>query len=247
MPPPALDPAKERLRNQLDDMTDEEIDEYCRGRKIGKYAEEEGSVEGPSPEKPTGEATVETQGKPPEGSVHEDGSKPDDKYARAGGKEKHTMELGEIGHKLKGLEAQVETLKTELAEERGKRVDAERYAALADRRQHYSFDLDEEVKRCKYEKMSVDQFKEHVKVIETNYRWIPVGESLALHGPGIDAATARATGVPPGEAEKYAKERSDSDKALNIALARAAKGGEKVDYGAILAEVKSKDGEPATT
>jgi len=227
-----------KLKDQMDAMSDQDIEDYVRGRKIGKYAEE-GTVQDAKPEQPTSEGTVEEQGKTPaEGSAAADDSHPEPK------KEDYAMgdTYGKAGHDIQDLQGKVESLEKQVDDERQKRVDAERYAALNDRRQHYCLDVDKEMERCKYGKMDGDQFSEHLQVIEDNYRRIPVGESLAVHGAGIDAMAARANapGVnTEGEAAKYAKE--DSAEAIRICVAEAADG-KTPDFDAVLADLQKKRG-----
>lgn len=235
-----------KLKEQMDAMSDDAMEEYVRARKIGKYAAEEGSVEDAAPETPTDNATVENEpSSPGKGSVEEQGDD-SEQYAK---KERTAMSYDEVGHKLKDLEGQVATLTEQLGVERGKRVDAERYAALVDRRVHFALELDEEMERCCYAKMKDEQFTEHLKVIDEHYRRIPIGEQLPLHGRGIDAAASLAD-VPGGQRADYAKQhaaqRTASDKALQTSLSKAARG-EDVDYNTELAAATEGNHQPATT
>lgn len=90
------------------------------------------------------------------------------------------------------LQQQLESQKNELAamrkqldEERAIRVNAERYSQLVQLRQCYAFDLDKEVERCRYSRMTEDQFRDHLEVIRENYQRIPVGERLPPLGSAL--------------------------------------------------------------
>lgn len=90
------------------------------------------------------------------------------------------------------LQQQIEAQKNELAalrkqleEERAVRINAERYSQLVQLRQFYAFDLDKEAQRCRYSRMTDEQFRDHLEVIRENYQRIPVGERLPPLGPSV--------------------------------------------------------------
>ena len=124
--------------------------------------------------------------------------------------------------KYSRLSSQVAQLKRELEvergrieEERSRRVNTERYAALADCRRTRLFDLDSEFELVRYGRMSDEQFSAHIDRITANYREIPIDLSI----PTFDLPARLAATRPGGKAakEKYSKEVSD--KALAIAKA----------------------------
>lgn len=128
---------------------------------------------------------------------------------------------------------QLAALRTELDAERGHRVNAERYAKLYELRQLHSFDLDAEIKRAKYGKMGNEQFADHCKLIEENYRPIPVGAPmLPAWTPGADAAAANQSA---GAKEKYGRDLSD--RALKLCERRAI-AGKAADYNEVLEQLR---------
>jgi len=233
------DEAKKKLKDAMDAMSDEELEDYVRVRKIGRYAVEgsaDDETSGTPPSTGSAEVQTETLGT---GTVEEQ-----KQYSKNQEDNIMAAKLGQKGHQLQGMQAQIATLQQELDTERGKRVDAERYALLSERRQHHAFDLDEAVERCRYGKMNDEQFKYKLEDIDTNYRKIPIGEQLPTHGRGIDAATRRAT-QPAEGVEKYAKQ--DSEKATKMCLDAASRG-EKLSFEAALDSVReSRNGETVKT
>ena len=191
-----------KLRNAMDEMDDDAFDDYCKGRKSRKKSyQAEGSADAKAEEKP-GDASVEnSEGEGPgEPSAEDPEANPAaSKYAKAGKEKENRMaeQYGEMGHKVQDLEGQVEHLQKAVEVERSARVNAERYSKLADRRQHFALDLDKEVERCDYTKMSPEQFAEHIECIEANYKRIPVGEGLPTHTEGAAMAAAAATRPRP--------------------------------------------------
>ncbi len=217
-----------KLKEAMDAMSDDEIEDYVKRRKIGRYAVE-GTAVGESPEVPANTGTVDTTAKSlSEGTADETNEKEEDVMA--------DKKYGQQGHVVKGLEGRVEKLQQDLDVERGKRVDAERYALLSERRVHFAFDLDDQQEKCCYAKMSADQFADKLSDIEANYRRIPVGEQLPTHGSGVDRAASAVTRSADVETAKYAKQ--DTDKAVDICMAAAARD-EKVDYKEVLDKVRA--------
>jgi len=80
----------------------------------------------------------------------------------------------------RAIVAEIERLQRELDAERAERINAQRNATLVALRQQYAFDLTREMERCRWPKMTDEQFQEHVECIRENYRRIPVGERLPV-------------------------------------------------------------------
>jgi hypothetical protein len=108
-------------------------------------------------------------------------------------------------------------------------VDTERYAKIRELRTRFSFDDKAEFQRCRYSKMSADQFAEQCAAIETNYRPIPVDQML----PVDDAALAFVSDRPGGAMARERYNKQLSDRARHIAEVRASRG-EPADYEEIL-------------
>ena len=140
-------------------------------------------------------------------------------FGAAYGREAHQDDVDRERYHL--LQQQVERQNTELEslrrmldEERSTRINAERYSRLVELRQHYAFDLNKEIERCKCSRMSDQQFADHVQVIRENYRRIPIGERLPPLPPAEDPfAEPR---------EKYTAE--DGRKAREIVMAARERG-----------------------
>jgi len=132
------------------------------------------------------------------------------------------------------LRNELKTVRGQLHVEQGKRINTERYAALAERRRTHLFDLDAEFERVKYGRVSDEQFAAHLEVIDANYREIP----LDMIVPTFDDAAAMSRARPGAAAnrERYSKEASD--KAMRICKAKL-KAGERVSYEEVLEQVVS--------
>jgi hypothetical protein len=222
---------KEKNSKCADDMSDDELEEYVRARKIGRYATEGTAADA---EAPSGSGTVDTQAaRPTDGSAEEQYEKDEQEDDDVSKKEQY----GETGHRLKDLEAEVAKLKKEVETERALRINAERYSKLADRRQHFVLNLDKEKERCRYGRMSDEQFDDHLQTIEDNYQRIPVGETLSLHGRGVDAAVMAS--MPHSEAEKLRYSKEDSAEAVKLCVDKAGSG-EGLSFEAALAEVQAR-------
>ncbi|MCP4535783.1 MAG: hypothetical protein GY832_01390 [Chloroflexi bacterium] len=212
----------------LDEMEDDEFEKYAisrKSRRRKKYAAE-GSAESANAHTP-GEASVEPADPGPkgEGSVGNDDGEAASSYQTASPPEKFSKDKAESIR----LQSQVDQLSRQLRDEEGRRVDAERYSALQDRRQHYAFDLEAEVERCRYSRMTGDQFRDHCQCIEDNYGRIPVGASLPTHVAG--SAQAAAGSQSELAREKYSKELSC--KAFEVCQ-EAAISGKPLDYETVL-------------
>lgn len=237
-------PAKKKNYAACDELDDDEFEEYSRQRqrrrKGGKisYAAD-GDVDGENAEKPT-EASVEPADPGPkgEGSNDDTDGEAAGEYQKATPPKKFARREADQKVELYQLQDQLTEVRKQLDVERGARVDAERYSSLAERRQYYVFELDDEVERCKYSKMSDEQFNDHLGVIETNYRPGPYGHSLPTHTNGTAEAAANAPDRPGSgvHREKYNAEHSDRARTICEAKATA---GEEVDYAAVLASLQA--------
>jgi len=133
----------------------------------------------------------------------------------------------QLEQELRSVRPELERVRRELEAERNLRRNAERFAKLCELREQYSFDLEKEMKRCAAEKMSDEQFAEHVELIRENYQKIPVATSLPwLYAPSQQGANA----------ERFEKEIHD--KARKICEAKAIRG-EQVDYAEVVQQLKS--------
>jgi hypothetical protein len=224
-PPPPSDPAggppeapdadaeKERLSRSryaaMDEIGDEEFEEYARsrrGRKRRRYAADEDDDDF------DGDMDVDPE---PDDEPADPPPKPREAYRRDG--------------EVLALRRELDQVKQRLDGERSARVEAERYSLLAERRQMYAFDLEEETERCKYGKMNDDQFADHLRVIEQNYKQIPLGAQLPTFTPQAQrAADTAPTRIGGGAArEHYSKESSDQARAW---CERRALAGKPHDY-----------------
>jgi hypothetical protein len=134
------------------------------------------------------------------------------------------VKYSRLAAELEKVRLQAKQALTVAEQEREKRVNLERYQLLSDKRQVRVFDLAEEHERCKYGRMSDEQFTRHLGLIDANYREIPLDATLptpALHRPAA------------GKREQYSREVVD--KAVRIGLRRQAKG-EQVDFETLLEE-----------
>ena len=128
---------------------------------------------------------------------------------------------------LERQRTELEKLRRDVEAERAARVNAERYSQLVQLRQFYAFDLEKEVERCRYSRMTDEQFRDHIAVIRENYRRIPVGERLPPLGPAMELEESR---------EKYSEDVRR--RALEIAK-RKKELGEPCEYEEILEAVKA--------
>ncbi len=83
-----------------------------------------------------------------------------------------------LQQQLESQKSELANLRKQLEEERAIRINAERYSQLVQLRQSYAFNLEKEMERCRYSRMSDEQFRDHLEVIRENYQRIPVGERL---------------------------------------------------------------------
>ena len=144
------------------------------------------------------------------------------------GKTGDVAKFSKMQSELADVKRRLEAAEKLTAKEAEKRVDAERYSALREKRFHYAFDLDKEVERCRYGKMNQAQFGEHLEAIDANYRPIPDGEVF------VAADAGHSNPERPGVKERYSREHRD--RALQIAERKAIKG-EDVDYLEVLEQV----------
>lgn len=132
-----------------------------------------------------------------------------------------------LQQQLERQRTELEKLRQDVEAERAARVNAERYSQLVQLRQVYAFDLDKELERCRYSRMTDEQFKDHLAIIRENYRRIPVGERLPPLGAAVELDEAR---------EQYSEEVRR--RALEIAKRKKA-AGEEVSYEEVLEAVKA--------
>lgn len=107
----------------------------------------------------------------------------------------------ELIDEMKGLKSRIKELEKAFDWTTEKVVSAERYSRLHDLRSRYLFDEEEERERCRYFKMSDEQFEKRICEIQTNYRRVPTGIEVP---PGL-------VGAAPSDAERpgavqYSKE-----------------------------------------
>lgn len=124
--------------------------------------------------------------------------------------------------------AEIETLRKQIEDERADRINAERYSQLMALRNVYAFDLDKEADRCRYSKMSDEQFRDHLTLVRENYRRIPVGERLPPLGRAVDQEEP----TERYSAEVRAKAREEAIRRRNS--------GQDVDFSALLEELSRK-------
>ncbi len=138
------------------------------------------------------------------------------------------------GTEIKKMSKRLEMMEKQLADERGKRIESERKAALMELAgEGFQIDVDKEVERCKYGKMTDEVFSDHCECIRENYQRVPFGVMLPTSTAfsGTSPEVSKANGVGP---HKYSK--AHHDKAYAICEAAALKS-EAVDYMEVLEKV----------
>jgi hypothetical protein len=196
---------------KLDDMSEEDIERYLCSRRKTKYAAEAGGPDGKASDAPA-ESTVDP-GKvaPTEGSV-------------SGTTQKYSM-----------LEAKLAELEADKIE----RTNEARKAKLQQIRYHRAFDLDKEITRCNYAKMSDAAFKDHVEFIAE-----VATPTLANHPMPVPDELLDSTQPPASirqRPERYSKEACEEAGRICYEMRTA---GQKVTYEAVLESVIS--GKPLT-
>jgi len=193
---PDADVEKEKLSRYaaMDELEDEEFEEYARSRRDRKRRKYAAGEDDDEPEE-LDELDVDPK---PDDAPADPPAKPKEAYRRSG--------------EVLALRRELDQVKQRLDGERAARVEAERYSLLAERRQMYAFDLEDETERCRYAKMNDEQFADHLKVIEQNYKQIPLGAQLPTFTPQAQrAADTAPTRIGGGAArEHYSKETSDA-------------------------------------
>lgn len=89
-------------------------------------------------------------------------------------------------------------------------------------------DLPKELERCSASRMSDEQFRDHLSIIDTHYAKLPTGRSLEQV---LDGAEPYAAGAG------HAKSRALSDRAMKICDQMIAAGKPKPNYFEILEQV----------
>lgn len=217
-----------------DDMDDDEFEKYVNCSRSKRYGAAQGEADGDH----------RTNPKPSEGDVDGDGPAPGKNDGSVSGvtqgASRYEKPRGEL-ERYARLEGEVQKLRGELAEERNRlnaeratRTDAERFSKLAYWRQFRTFDLDKEVERCKYGKMSDEQFADHVTTIEENYLSIPFGAAFPVPDePGAQAP------IEPRKPERYT--RDVVDRVVGF-ITEKAQQGQHVNYAEALE--KAAAGQP---
>lgn len=206
----------------MDELEDEEFEEYARSRrdrKRRKYAAgEDDEVLDELDE--LDELDVDPE---PNDTPADPPAKPKEAYRRSG--------------EVLALRRELDQVKQRLDGERAARVEAERYSLLAERRQMYAFDLEDETERCRYSRMNDEQFADHLRVIEQNYKQIPLGVQLPTFTREAQrAADTAPTRIGGGAArEHYSKESSDQARAW---CERRALAGKPHDYETALKTIR---------
>ncbi len=253
-----MDPEKMRRYAAADEMDEDEFDEYSKGRKA-KYAANEtgeyqtadqavagaknvkdeigtpvadyeasGSVESDSAHKPAA-GTVEPDEPGPmgQGSASDVSGEAAGSYAT----QKYSRAISEVN----SLRDQVAKQGEMLQYERAKRVDSERFSVLADlQHQGYCIDPAEQIDRCKYGKMSDDQFSTEVEFIAKSVQRVPFHDL-----PTSSHATFQDERWSPGaKADKEHYSKKLSDQAMKICEDKALRG-EAVNYELELEKLKS--------
>jgi len=132
-------------------------------------------------------------------------------FGAAAGRERDSS--AEPRESYSAMAKRIEELQARLEAAEAERVNAERYARLVSLRQFYAFDLSREMERCRWPKMGHEQFEDHLRCIEENYRRIPIGERLPMI----------ATPPAPGETrEQYSED--DRRRARELVLRQREKG-----------------------
>lgn len=217
-----------------DDMDDDEFEKYVNCARSKRYGAAQGEADGDH----------RTNPKPAEGDVDGDGPAPGKNDGSVSGTtqgaSRYEKPRGEL-ERYARLEGEVQKLRGELAEERNllnaeraTRTDAERFSKLSYWRQFRTFDLDKEVERCKYGKMTDEQFADHVTTIEENYLSIPFGAAFPVPDePGAQAP------IEPRKPERYT--RDVVDRVVGF-ITEKAQQGQHVNYAEALE--KAAAGQP---
>ncbi|MDD4891342.1 MAG: hypothetical protein PHU85_15580, partial [Phycisphaerae bacterium] len=193
---------------RLEDMGEEEIEKYLCDLRKKKYAAE-GSVDGKGSDAPATASVDPGQGTPAEGSASGESQTADNA-------------------KYSALEAKL----AELEADSIKRTDEARKAKLTQLRYHRAFDLDKEVERCRYSKMSDDQFASHCGIIADNFIPTLVNQAMPVPDELLDSKQPAAA-TRPGP-ERYTKEAAD--KAVQYVVDQANLG-KAVSYETVLEKV----------
>jgi hypothetical protein len=160
------------------------LDELNRKKPHRKYAAE-GSADGSGGKHPSlGTASVEGGGPAGEGSVEPNGERKTEKYSK-------------MEERLARLEA-----------ERVERIEQSRDQILQRLRYHRAFDVAKEVERCRYSKMSDDQFADHCQSIEDNYLRTDCNAPFPVMEEG-QQPRQKAAASNTRKPERYTKEAAD--------------------------------------
>lgn len=182
----------------------------------------EGKVEGATNEPAQGEV-VET-------AIAGD---PASSYQSAGGQggQELAVKYSRLQAEVQHLRGQLQALSQANEAERSARVNAERYSLLAEKNRAFVFDLDTEVERCKYGKMTEETFAVHLEAME-NYRPNFTGQDFIPSIRQLEPVQARNGAAGP--VARYSQEHSD--RARHICEEACMKG-EKPNYEEVLQKV----------
>lgn len=196
--------------SKIDDMSEEDIERYLCGRRKTKYAAEAGGPDGKTGTAPA-EASVEGSAATSAGSVA--GSTPNT-----------------VASKYSMLEAKL----AELESDRVERTNEARKAKLQQIRYHRAFDLDKEVARCNYAKMSDAAFKDHIEFIADVATPTLANHPMPVPDELLDGSQPLAS--VRQRPERYSKEACEEAGRICYEMRTA---GQKVTYEAVLESVIS--------
>ena len=215
-PPPAAAPADNGGPPAADD-DDDSIEAYQRWRASRKQRYMAGEQTPPQTAPVQPEDTAE-RNRPPMNYSRE--TEPE-RYAR--------------------LEGEISRLEKIVEEERGGRINAQREQELRDLSNHFTFDVDDAIEKCRYGRMSGKQFQDQIEFIEKNCTRLPIGGFL----PSFDAIPKRgANGAPPvvgetpGPADRQRYSKAVSDQAFRL-CEDAKLAGKTVVYERVLEDLKN--------
>lgn len=124
-------------------------------------------------------------------------------------------------------------LRQAVERERALRINTERRRALENLSRRYALDVDEELQRARYGRMSDDEFRRHLSRIERYHRQLPVGQELPIWGESYSE--------PDGSRETYQRKQQEelSQKAVDL-VNKLASRGEWISYDEAMERIKGK-------
>lgn len=187
----------------------------------GKRRYEAGSAGGENVDRPAQSSVDNPPQKPDEGTAGRDAGESSEPYARGGEVERYRRRVDD-------LEKRLET-------EKASRVNTERYSRLQGLRMSLAFDLDKAFELTRYGKASDEQFAQHIELLESSARPIPIGSDYlpTEDHRAVEGAKERGGGGRQ-QLGKYSK--AHSDQAYRICEERAL-AGKSADYTAVVAAI----------